>query len=151
MQKDSFKVLFVCIPSSSLDMLWTMLKRRARTQWYTLVMRFEPNVCSLLTNQLQVGMMKLFQHANIQPCLAAFAAGMEVLVSHVDHSLKWCPWVYSTKSVLFKVWLVTPLMPYGSVADLIKGHFQGETILIICSVTPLSFRMVCRSLPVVWS
>ena len=37
-------------------------------------------------NLPQVGMMKLFQHANIQHCLAAFAADMEVLLSLVGQT-----------------------------------------------------------------
>jgi len=66
----------------------------------------------------EVGMMKLFQHVNIQPCLAAFAADMEV-------------------------WLVTPLMPYGSVADLIKSSFQdGLPELACCLIT----RDICSAL-----
>ena len=69
-------------------------------------------------------MMKLFQHVNIQPCLAAFAADMEVnliLQSAVENLF-----IHAQK-----VWLVTPLMPYGSVADLVKAHFQVRNKIMI--------------------
>ena len=69
-------------------------------------------------------MMKLFQHVNIQPCLAAFAADMEV-------NLFWQSAVENLFIHAQKVWLVTPLMPYGSVADLVKAHFQVRNKIII--------------------
>jgi serine/threonine protein kinase len=43
----------------------------------------------------EVASMRQFHHPNILPCLAAFSCGTEV-------------------------WLVTPLMPHGSLADLTK-------------------------------
>lgn len=66
----------------------------------------------------EVGSMKQFQHSNILTCLASFVAGLEV-------------------------WLVTPLMPYGSVADLTKAHFpDGLPEAACCLVT----RDLCSAL-----
>lgn len=66
----------------------------------------------------EVAMMRQFQHPNIQTCLASFVAGLEV-------------------------WLVTPLMPYGSVSDLLKAHFpDGLPELACCFIT----RDLCAAL-----
>merc|ERR1719369_2773023 len=66
----------------------------------------------------EVAIMKQFQQSNIQTCLASFVTGLEV-------------------------WLVTPLMPHGSVADLTKAHFpDGLPELACCLIT----RDLCTAL-----
>jgi STE20-related kinase adapter protein alpha len=66
----------------------------------------------------EVASMRQLHHPNILPCLAAFSCGTEV-------------------------WLVTPLMPHGSLADLTKAAFpDGLPELACCLVT----RDLCLAL-----
>jgi len=66
----------------------------------------------------EVVIMKQFQHEGILPCIAAFVSGPEV-------------------------WLVTPLMPYGSVSDLMKAHFSDGLPELACAMIT---RDLCHAL-----
>ena len=63
----------------------------------------------------EVTAMKQFQHSNIQTCITSFVSGGEV-------------------------WVVTPLMPYGSVKDLMSTHMpDGLPELACCLIHALFF------------
>lgn len=58
--------------------------------------------------QHEVASLKMLRHQNIISCVAAFVVEQEI-------------------------WLVTPLMGYGSVRDLIKNHFNDGLPELVCS------------------
>jgi len=91
------------------------LARQRNSQKHVVIKKYLLDQTSVVPNeeelsrhiQHEVSTMKQLQHPNIQSCVTSFVADQEI-------------------------WVVEPLMPYGSVRDLVKAHFHDGLPEMAC-------------------